>query len=113
MNHMSKLVRTFFLGGLISLVFATCTLASLTPHQTQKKLSANPVCSSICHPHDQATASLTVSDKEEDDDKEPVPPVLEWLVKPVSLASLYLLPLGHFIGHRLKPKVLLTTQLRF
>lgn len=102
-------MATLFVGVLLTI----CSLGVLSAHNSnpsQQKAS----CNSSCHSHGQATAINGQENKDEEDDKEPIPPVFGWLQIPVNLALLYIMPVFGvlwFVSN--KQKILLTTQLRF
>lgn len=105
----SKIVATLLTGALL----VVCSLGVLSAHTSnvnQQKAS----CSSACHSHGQANAINSQENKDEEDDKEPIPPTFAWLQVPVNLGLLYIMPVFvvlWFVSN--KQKILLTTQLRF
>ena len=104
----SRTVATLLIGALLTV----CSLGVFSAHasnSSQQKAS----CSSSCHSHGQATA-INGQENNDEDDKEPIPPVFGWLQIPVNLALLYIMPVFGvlwFVSN--KQKILLTTQLRF
>lgn len=105
----SRTIATLLVGALLTI----CSLGVLSAHASntsQQKAS----CNSSCHSHGQSTAINSQENKDEEDDKEPAPPLLYWQQIPVNLLLLYVLPVFGvlwFVSN--KQKILLTTQLRF
>lgn len=115
---MRRLIRST--GGLaVSLliggILALCSLGLITAHPADAGgLGSTSTCSSACHGHGQHAAANSQSNEENDDDKEPTPPILGWLQIPINLSLLYLAPVLAFLPFSLLyRKMLLTTQLRF
>ena len=105
----SRTLATLLIGALLTI----CSLGVLSAHTSnpnQQKAS----CNSSCHSHGQANAINNQENKDEEDDKEPIPPLFGWLQIPIDLALLYVMPVFGvlwFVSN--KQKILLTTQLRF
>lgn len=106
----SKIFATLAFSVLVTL----CSLGIFASHPaTDTQVKAN--CSASCHSHGQHSAISNLENKEDEDDKEPVPPPsAAWLQTPVNLALLYVLPVFAVLWFAHKQKtILLTTQLRF
>ena len=104
-----RILATLLIGALL-LVCSLGLLSAYKSNISQQKVS----CSSTCHSHGQVTAINSQENKDEEDDKEPTPPILAWLRVPFDLYLLYILPIFGvlwFISN--KHKLFLTTQLRF
>lgn len=107
-NSTAKSLVTLFVGVLL-LICSIGVLSAHTRDNSQQKAS----CSASCHSHGQATGINSNELKDEEDDKEPIPPIFAWLQTPINLELLYILPVFGvlwFICN--KQKILLTTQLR-
>jgi hypothetical protein len=105
----SRTLATLFIGALLTV----CSLGVLSAH-TSSSNQQKASCSSSCHSHGQASGINNQENKDEEDDKEPIPPVFGWVQIPVNLALLYVMPVFGvlwFVSN--KQKILLTTQLRF
>lgn len=108
-NTTAKSFATLFISVLL-LVCSVGVLSAHTSDTSQQKAS----CNASCHSHSQATGISSNELKDEEDDKEPIPPTFAWPQLPVNLALLYVMPVFAvlwFVSN--KQKILLTTQLRF
>lgn len=111
---MKNIVKRLLLVIAIAGSLLACDLAATSHSLSAMSVKDSQPCASACHGHAQIAAQLMNDQKEEDDDKKPVPLVANWVLSPASLLLLYTIPfvvLFVFIDrHRER---LLTTQLRF
>lgn len=112
LKRFTKLVPAFLLtlvaGGLLTL----CSLATFAEHTAEAKSQVQN-CSASCSSHGQPAVANSQKENSEEDDKEPSPPAIFWLQKPINLRLLYIVPIFvvlWFVSN--KQKILLTTQLR-
>lgn len=97
---------------LIGALLTVCSLGVLSAHTSDTSQKAS--CNASCHSHGQSTAINGQENKDEEDDKEPIPPPFGWLQTPINLELFYIMPVFGvlwFVSN--KQKILLTTQLRF
>lgn len=86
-------------------------LAAYSSHSRElKNTSGN--CSASCHQQGQPVALNNQSLRDDEDDKEPAPPMLLHLNMPANLVFLYFAP-ALMLSYSLKNKMLLTSHLRF
>jgi hypothetical protein len=98
---------------LVSILLFLCA-TGVAAHASNSNQSKASSCSASCHAHGQATIIGAHEDQEEDNKKEPTPPLWSWFQAPINLALLYVAPVFGvlwFVSN--KRKILLTTQLRF
>lgn len=106
----SRAVAALLVGVLLTI----CSLGVLSAHSSSNPTQQKASCSSSCHSHGQTTGINNQENKDEEEDKEPIPPLFGWLQIPVDLALLYVMPVfGVLWFVSSKQKILLTTQLRF
>lgn len=105
----SKVFASLFAGVLLTV----CSFAAVSAHQPSSTTTDIPSCSASCHAHNQAVGGTGIAEKDEDDDKEPVPPLAHWLQGFSDLASLYVAPILAIVPIALlRKKLILSTQLR-
>lgn len=108
-NTTTKLVATV----LFSVLLLLCSVGVYTAHTTndsQQKAS----CNASCHSHGQNLVINNLVNEEDDDDKEPTPPLAYWLQSPMNLVLLYVIPIVAALWFISKQKkIALTSQLRF
>lgn len=98
---------------LLSVLLLLCSVGVYAAHNNDgNQPKAN--CNASCHSHGQNLGINNLVNEEDEDDKEPTPPLAYWLQAPVNLVSLYVMPIIAvlwFISEQ--RKILLTTRLRF
>lgn len=113
MRRLGRFITKTTLALVISVLLALCSITLVTDH-AGSLAEAKANCSVSCHSHGQNAVATNHTNKEEEDDKEPVPPAFAWPQIPVNLMLLYIMPVFGvlwFVSN--KQKILLTTQLRF
>lgn len=109
MSSTSRIVATLLVGALL----IVCSLGVLSAH-TSSPSQQEVSCSSSCHSHGQNQAINNLVNEEDEDDKEPAPPLAYWLQTPINLLSLYIMPaIGVLWFISKQRKIPLTSQLRF
>jgi len=105
----NKIVAALLIGALLTV----CTLSVLSGHSnnpSEQKAS----CSSSCNSHGENLTINNLANEEDEDDKEPAPPLAYWMQTPVNLLSLYIMPVIAVLWFISKQrKIPLTSQLRF
>ena len=106
-------IQKYFRSIAVFIVILLCSFAIFTVHASDTA-SPKASCNSSCHSHGQNVAVNNLASEEDEDDNEPAPPLVYWLQTPISLLSLYTIPIIGVLWFVSKQrKIYLTSQLRF
>lgn len=91
-----------------------CSVAGISQHLLKSSNESGALCSSSCASHGQHVAINNHAKSEDDNEKEPAPPLTSWNNANFRLELLYLAPIGvaYWILTQRK-QILLSTQMRF
>lgn len=114
MRRLGKHLSIYSLALFVSLILTFCSLVTLAhSNEVNASNSSQKGCNSSCASHGQPATISNLREQNDEDDKEPIPPLLYWQLTPIILSALYVAPFAFFFFVHKRKLILLTTQLRF